>query len=210
MDRDGSARKSYDSYPDVEINGAGSVLGSAPQTLESFLEIVAKASVDNGYHGSKADNLSSSLKPSSFEKQNGRRIPLSARGASESNKISPVKQSVPYFKLFKYADRIDTLLMSLGTIMAILDGFVWPAMALIQARLLNKYAPNSANQSPIHVYDEVCRVSYMVLSTLFLLTVVISIRNLQIARLFNYYLMLNQFTLTVGYGYLSQNLNLEF
>ncbi|CAK9278358.1 unnamed protein product [Sphagnum jensenii] len=50
------------------------------------------------------------------------------------------RQSVPYFKLFKYADSIDVLLMTVGTICAIVDGLIWPAIAYVQARIVSKFA----------------------------------------------------------------------
>ncbi|KAG0581512.1 hypothetical protein KC19_4G257500 [Ceratodon purpureus] len=157
-------------HSDGEINGAGSVLGSAGRQPESGLqEHVVKGSVDNGYHGSKADKLPSASTPSSFEKQNGSGNPSSAKAACENNKNSPMKQAVPYFKLFKYADRVDILLMTLGTGMAVLDGFTWPIIAYIQSILLNKFASTA---SPKQAYDDICRFTlYLVYSSIFSMVV---------------------------------------
>lgn len=143
-----------DTYSDVEINGAVNVPGFTQQ-IEPFQKREAKGSVDSGYHGSKADDVSNILTPSSFEKQNESGNALAARSAGENNKSCPIKGTAPNLKLFKYADHVDILLITLGTIMAILDGFVWSMMASIQSKFLNKFA-SLAFQNPINVYDEIC------------------------------------------------------
>jgi hypothetical protein len=37
-------------------------------------------------------------------------------------------------------DSIDVLLMTVGTICAIVDGLIWPAIAYVQARIVSKFA----------------------------------------------------------------------
>lgn len=152
-------RGSYELGEDVASRVASNFL----QTESLPQKQVAKGSVDNGYHDGKVENLSGALTPSTFEKQNGSTKPSSTRAASEEKTDIPqMKQIVPYFKLFKYADRVDRLLMFLGTGMAVLDGFVWPAIVFIQSRLVNSFG-GSASQN---AYEDVCRVSNMLFSTL--------------------------------------------
>lgn len=104
-----------------------------------------------------------SMQIESLPNQNGSIKALNSVAVSEKKKAD-VPPIVPYFKLYKYADRVDILLMSLGTVMAVLDGFSWPVMALIQSKLLNSFA-GSANQSPRHEYEEICKVSNIFIFT---------------------------------------------
>lgn len=104
-----------------------------------------------------------SMQVESLPKQNGSIKPLNSVAVSEKKKAD-VPPIVPYFKLYKYADRVDILLMTLGTVMAVLDGFSWPVMALIQSKLLNSFA-GSPNQTPRDEYEEICKVRYILFFT---------------------------------------------
>jgi len=146
-----------DIYFDAEFHGAVSELHST----ESSQKQVAKGSVENRSHDRKVDNLPGAMTSFSFEKQNGSTKPSSEKKAD----VPQMKQLVPFFKLFKYADRIDILLMFLGTGMAIVDGIMWPIIAFIQSKLLNSFA-SLGSHSPKHGYDDICRVSNSFFSTL--------------------------------------------
>jgi len=152
-----------DDYFDVELHGAAN--GELRSTESKLQKEVAKGSVENGFHDGK---LSGALTPSSFENQSGSTKP-SRTGAASEKKKTGMKQIVPFFKLFKYADRVDIFLMFLGTIMAIFDGFTWPAIAFIQSKLLNHFS-GLATQSPRHSYDEICKVSSIFFSTIIIIS----------------------------------------
>jgi ATP-binding cassette subfamily B (MDR/TAP) protein 1 len=65
-------------------------------------------------------------------------------------------QVVPYFKLFSFADPLDYLLMTLGTIGSIGNGMTLPIMTLILGGLINAFGDNqNANQQVIHAVSKV-------------------------------------------------------
>lgn len=78
------------------------------------------------------------------------------KGARKKKVVAP-RQSVPYLKLYKYADPIDYLLMVLGTVAALIDGLMWPAIAFIQSHLLNRFA-SLARTDPDLAYTKVASV----------------------------------------------------
>ncbi|XP_023544154.1 ABC transporter B family member 9 isoform X1 [Cucurbita pepo subsp. pepo] len=60
--------------------------------------------------------------------------------------------SVPFYKLFSFADRFDTVLMTVGTVSAVANGLSQPLVTLIFNKMINSFG--SADQS-----DVVARVS---------------------------------------------------
>ncbi|PON33800.1 ABC transporter [Parasponia andersonii] len=65
------------------------------------------------------------------------------------------EQNVPFYKLFSFADRLDVVLMAVGSICAVANGLSQPLMALIFGQLINTFG--SSDQS--HVLNEVSKVS---------------------------------------------------
>ncbi|KAJ7553620.1 hypothetical protein O6H91_06G105700 [Diphasiastrum complanatum] len=47
--------------------------------------------------------------------------------------------TVSYWKLFRYADLLDVTLMVVGTVAAVVNGFVFPAMFLVQAQVIHGF-----------------------------------------------------------------------
>ncbi|XP_024020533.1 ABC transporter B family member 9 isoform X2 [Morus notabilis] len=70
------------------------------------------------------------------------------RGESKEQKVS-------FFKLFSFADRLDVVLMVVGTVCAAANGVSQPLMTLIFGKLINSFG--ESDQS--HVLDEVSKVS---------------------------------------------------
>ena len=56
-------------------------------------------------------------------------------------------QRVPFHKLFSFADRLDVILMIMGTIGAIANGLSQPLMTLIMGQLINSFG--SSDQSNV-------------------------------------------------------------
>ena len=65
-----------------------------------------------------------------------------------------LEQKVSFYKLFTFADRLDVLLMVVGSICAVGNGLSQPLMTLIFGQLINSFG--SSDQS--HVIDEVSKV----------------------------------------------------
>lgn len=65
------------------------------------------------------------------------------------------QQKVSFFKLFSFADRLDVVLMVVGTIAAVGNGMSQPLMTLIFGQLINSFG--LANHS--NVIDKVSEVS---------------------------------------------------
>ena len=64
------------------------------------------------------------------------------------------EQKVSFVKLFSFADRLDVLLMVVGSMCAVASGLSQPLMALIFGQLINSFG--SSDQS--HVLNEVSKV----------------------------------------------------
>jgi ATP-binding cassette subfamily B (MDR/TAP) protein 1 len=58
------------------------------------------------------------------------------QGEAEEAKKAEKTLAVPYYKLFKYADRLDVLLVIGGTIAAIVEGATLPIFFVSAASLL--------------------------------------------------------------------------
>ncbi|OVA18948.1 ABC transporter [Macleaya cordata] len=63
-------------------------------------------------------------------------------------------QKVSFYKLFTFADRLDVILMSIGTICAIGNGLAQPLMTLIFGQLINSFGASDRS----HVVHEVSKV----------------------------------------------------
>lgn len=63
-------------------------------------------------------------------------------------------QKVPFYKLFTFADRLDIVLIIVGTIAAIANGLTQPIMTLIFGQLINSFGATT----PSNVVKEVSKV----------------------------------------------------
>jgi len=64
-------------------------------------------------------------------------------------------QKVPFYKLFSFADRLDVLLIIVGSISAVGNGLAQPIMTLIFGQLINSFAGTDQK----HVVHEVSKIS---------------------------------------------------
>ncbi|KAJ8626939.1 hypothetical protein MRB53_020246 [Persea americana] len=74
-------------------------------------------------------------------------------GKEETDR-SGADEKVPFYKLFSFADGLDILLMSVGTVAAIVSGLSLPLMTLIFGQIINSFG--DANSSDVvHVISKV-------------------------------------------------------
>lgn len=63
-------------------------------------------------------------------------------------------EKVPFYKLFIFADKLDALLMVVGTIAAVGNGLAQPLMTLIFGDLINSFGGSNPS-NVIHVVSKV-------------------------------------------------------
>jgi hypothetical protein len=83
---------------------------------------------------------------------------LPERGSKEPKeklKSAPAK-SVPFWRLFTYADKLDVLCIVIGMVGAVAMGVAMPLLTLLFGRLINAFGQNSTN--PDELYNEVKKV----------------------------------------------------
>ncbi|XP_012437895.1 ABC transporter B family member 4 [Gossypium raimondii] len=74
---------------------------------------------------------------------------------TETNKKNEKTNSIPFYKLFAFADRTDTMLMIIGTIGAIGNGLCMPLMTTILGDLIDAFGQNQSNDRVVHVVSRV-------------------------------------------------------
>ena len=73
------------------------------------------------------------------------------------------EQKVAFYKLFSFGDGLDMVLMSVGTLGAIANGFTQPLMTLMMGRAIHSFATSD----PSHVVHQVSKVLYKYITSLF-------------------------------------------
>ena len=64
-------------------------------------------------------------------------------------------KTVPYYKLFSFADSLDFLLMSVGTISAIGNGSSFPLMTIIFGDVINSFGQTGNNKEVVDAVSKV-------------------------------------------------------
>ena len=75
-------------------------------------------------------------------------------GGGEQKTVAADQQTVSYYKLFSFADRLDVVLMVAGTITAIGNGVSQPLMTLIFGQLINSFGSSTR----FNITDEISEV----------------------------------------------------
>lgn len=75
--------------------------------------------------------------------------------SKESKGDKEQADSVPFYKLFSFADCKDIILMVLGTIFAIANGMAMPVMTLLVGDVVDSFGQNTSGK---HVVHEVSKV----------------------------------------------------
>jgi ATP-binding cassette subfamily B (MDR/TAP) protein 1 len=68
---------------------------------------------------------------------------------SQKNKGDEKTKTVPFLKLFSFADSTDTALMIVGTIGAVGSGLGMPLMTILLGQLINVFGSNQNNDNDI-------------------------------------------------------------
>jgi hypothetical protein len=74
----------------------------------------------------------------------------------ESKNHKRKRNTVPYYKLYQYADLVDVVLMVVGTLAAISNGLILPALFIVQERVVNSFGNLESN--PQLLYKRTCKV----------------------------------------------------
>ncbi|WJZ96669.1 hypothetical protein VitviT2T_015330 [Vitis vinifera] len=84
---------------------------------------------------------------------------MNGEGGETSKRDEISQQKVAFYRLFSFADGLDIVLMTVGTLGAIADGFTQPLMTLMMGRAIHSFATSD----PSHVVHQVSKVSLMFL-----------------------------------------------
>lgn len=76
-------------------------------------------------------------------------------GRMEEKKEKEIINTVPFHKLFAFADSIDYMLMIVGTIGAIGNGICMPLMTILLGDLINSFGQNQNNDDVVKVVSKV-------------------------------------------------------
>ncbi|XVF80460.1 hypothetical protein PTKIN_Ptkin15bG0075500 [Pterospermum kingtungense] len=74
---------------------------------------------------------------------------------SKSSKENEKVNTVPFYKLFAFADSKDVLLMTIGTISAVGSGLSMPLMTILFGNLVNSFGQNQSNNQVVDVVAEI-------------------------------------------------------
>ncbi|PIA35085.1 hypothetical protein AQUCO_03600027v1 [Aquilegia coerulea] len=80
------------------------------------------------------------------------------KGSQDSGKSKEKKEvvnTVPYYKLFSFADSLDILLMVVGTIASVLNGMSMPLMTLLMGELTDAFGQNANTDNTLRVVSKV-------------------------------------------------------
>ncbi|KAJ6400886.1 hypothetical protein OIU84_016333 [Salix udensis] len=109
--------------------------------------------VENGRNGGKdMDEASTSKSQEGEEKSSGGRGDQQKPGKSKGDEET---KTVPFLKLFSFADSTDILLMILGTIGAVGNGASFPIMSILFGDLINSFGQNQNGKEVVHLISKV-------------------------------------------------------
>ncbi|KAF9669200.1 hypothetical protein SADUNF_Sadunf14G0083100 [Salix dunnii] len=109
--------------------------------------------VENGRNGGKdMDDASTSKSHEGEEKSSGGRGDQQKPGKSKGDEET---ETVPFIKLFSFADSTDILLMILGTIGAVGNGASIPIMSILFGDLTNSFGQNQNSKEVVDVVSKV-------------------------------------------------------
>ncbi|KAJ4835577.1 hypothetical protein Tsubulata_007808 [Turnera subulata] len=80
---------------------------------------------------------------------------MAEEGAASNTQEKEKRQTVPFLKLFSFADSKDVMLMVLGTIGAVGNGVSMPLMTILMGRMIDSFGKNQNNDELVHVVSQV-------------------------------------------------------
>ncbi|KAM7521367.1 hypothetical protein LguiA_011269 [Lonicera macranthoides] len=78
-----------------------------------------------------------------------------SNGASPGTKEKEITNTVPFYKLFHFADSLDSILMIAGSIGAIGNGLCMPLMTILMGELIDSFGQNQNNDHVVRVVSKV-------------------------------------------------------
>ena len=113
--------------------------------------------VENGRNGGKdMDEASTSKSYEGEEKSSGGKGDQQKPGKSKGDEET---KTVPFIKLFSFADSTDILLMILGTIGALGNGISFPIMSILFGDLTNSFGQNQNSKEVVDLISKVNIIS---------------------------------------------------
>ncbi|CAK7348532.1 unnamed protein product [Dovyalis caffra] len=107
---------------------------------------------DNGRNGGSKDEATTSKRQEGEEKSSGPNRDLERL---EKSKEDEKTKTVPFPKLFSFADSTDTVLMILGSIGAVGNGVSLPLMSILLGDVINSFGQNQNNNKVVHLVSKV-------------------------------------------------------
>lgn len=102
----------------------------------------------------------------------------------DSENLEDERLRTSYWALFKYADALDILLMTVGTLGAIANGLTLPAMLIIQSHLINTFGSLQTNPASISAnISKVLQQSFSLSLSFFALCIDIRYDSLLVGKL---------------------------
>lgn len=98
-------------------------------------------------------NMDSSPSASTNSSFNGEHKPVGEKKKEEEEK----PKSIPFLKLFSFADSYDFILMLIGTVGGVGNGVGMPLMTVLFGELINSFGSNQGNHD---VVSQVSKVYY--------------------------------------------------
>ncbi|ERN02025.1 hypothetical protein AMTR_s00045p00109790 [Amborella trichopoda] len=80
-----------------------------------------------------------------------------------------IYKSVPYYKLFSFADSKDAVLMVVGSIAAIGSGLSMPVMTILFGKMVNSFGQTQDITKVVHVVSKVSTLTFNVKTQIILL-----------------------------------------
>ncbi|KAK9934093.1 hypothetical protein M0R45_021250 [Rubus argutus] len=74
---------------------------------------------------------------------------------TSKRKEDATNSTIPYYKLFSFADSMDYLLMSVGTVSAIGNGLCMPLMTVIMGEVINSFGETTSNKKVVGIVSKV-------------------------------------------------------
>lgn len=115
-------------------------------------------SVENGVNSVSSINEVSTSK--SHEEEGKDSIVNGNLQETEKSKGDEGTNSVPFHRLFSFADSADIMLMIIGTIGAIGNGLSMPLMTIFLGDMIDAFGENHNNKDVVHVVSKVKHVQH--------------------------------------------------
>ncbi|KAF9669198.1 hypothetical protein SADUNF_Sadunf14G0082900 [Salix dunnii] len=108
--------------------------------------------LENGRNGESMDEATTSKRQKGMEKSSGPDKDLEKQERSNEDEKT---KTVPFHKLFSFADSTDAVLMIIGSIGAVGNGVCYPLMSILLGDVINTFGQNQHDKNVVHLVSEV-------------------------------------------------------